>query len=275
MAAEEAACLMIYRSADWYDQLYPQATLWAEQCFQLAQVHASYPPGAVLDIGCGTGHALTRFAREGIECWGVDLLPMMVEAAKIRCPTANIRIGDMGHLELGRTFDVVISLGSVFAHALTNDDVRATLDAMAVHTNPGGILILEMLNGSAVLTGVIGPAELSVRLQKPGVTYRGDASFVIDRRRSRMQLTRVWHRNDQIAWAEQSEIRLMMPLELEGWLDQAGFNLVAIADNAAMELSELAGHRLWVVARRRASKAPSVERTGQIGSSLHPCGSRP
>ncbi|PSH56496.1 Mur ligase family protein [Phyllobacterium sophorae] len=252
--ATEAAPSVIYRSADWYDQLYPQALEWAQQSLEIVKTHADGQLEKVLDIGCGTGRALELFQGSGASAWGVDILPTMVAASQARCPDANVSLGDMRSLALDETFDAVISLGSVFAHALTDADVEATLGTIARLTRPGGLLVIHVLNGAAVLAGAVKPEDLSVGARADDGVYLGEATGTINRRNSRLVLKRIWRRDGKPVSEEQVEIRLMMPIEFQGWLDRAGFDVLAIADNAALEETNLDGQRLWVVARRRSSQ---------------------
>ncbi|QRM32594.1 cyclopropane-fatty-acyl-phospholipid synthase family protein [Microvirga sp. VF16] len=253
-SAFESAPGMIYRSAAWYDQLYPQAMEWAQQSLQIVTAHADGHLEKVLDIGCGTGRALDLFQRNGASAWGVDILPIMVAASEARCPAAHVSLGDMRSLALDEIFDAVISLGSVFAHALTDADVQATLGTIARLTRPGGLLVIHVLNAAAVLAGAVKPEDLSVSARADDGVYLGEATGRIQRRNSRLVLTRIWRRDGTPVSEEQVEIRLMMPIEFQGWLDRAGFDVLAIADNAALEETNLDGQRLWVVARRRSSQ---------------------
>ncbi|MDX8450221.1 class I SAM-dependent methyltransferase [Mesorhizobium captivum] len=193
----EDAQRVIYRSADWYDRLYPQAMEWAQQSLQIVKAHADGYVEKVFDIGCGTGRALELFQRNGASVWGVDILPTMVAASKARCPDANVSLGDMCSLALDETFDTAISLGSVFAHALTDADVQATLGTIARLTRPGGLLVIHVLNGAAVPAGDVKPEDLSVGARADDGDYHGEATGRIRRRDSRLLLKRIWHRDGE------------------------------------------------------------------------------
>ncbi|MGV3553335.1 MAG: class I SAM-dependent methyltransferase [Rhizobium sp.] len=255
MVIAEDTSRVIYRSAEWYDRLYPQSKDWAIQSLQIARAHVQGPIESVLDIGCGTGQAMEQFATSGASVRGIDILPTMVEAARRRCPAAEVAVADMRSLALDETFDIVLSLGSVFAHALTDADVRATLETMARVTRPDGLLLLHVLNGAAILTGTVRPEDLSVGAHARDGTYHGQATGTICLENSRLRLTREWRRDGEFVSREQVEIRLMMPIEFRNWLGMAGFDVIAIADNADLRPSALDGERLWILARRRLDAA--------------------
>jgi SAM-dependent methyltransferase len=99
-------------------------------------------PGRVLDIGCGPGHLLARFQRQGWDCVGTE---MDAEAAEI--PRAryglDIRTGAVERLGLpASSFDAVISW-----HTLEHmDDPAAALDEIARLLKGGGVALVSVPN---------------------------------------------------------------------------------------------------------------------------------
>jgi SAM-dependent methyltransferase len=104
-------------------------------------VAALAPAGvAVLDAGCGTGRIGQRLAELGFDVTGVDVDPAMVAVARERAPGVQWRVGDLAALDLGRTFDVVVSGGNVFPF-LPLDVLPAAVESIAVHLVPEGLLV--------------------------------------------------------------------------------------------------------------------------------------
>jgi ubiquinone/menaquinone biosynthesis C-methylase UbiE len=74
-------------------------------------------PNSVLDIGCGTGEILSMLTKHGIELYGIDPSPFMLELAEKRIrdsnagkfSTVNLRLGDSGHISFDRKFDIIFS----------------------------------------------------------------------------------------------------------------------------------------------------------------------
>ncbi|MDX8521776.1 class I SAM-dependent methyltransferase [Mesorhizobium dulcispinae] len=242
----------IYRSAEWYERLYPQAAQWAEDCFRLVHRFAERRPRSILDIGCGTGLALARFAGPDVERCGIDALPVMVKAARQRNPDATIGFGDMRDLHLGRRFDAVIMLGGVFSHAKTNEDVRRTMRVLAEHTHPGAVLVIEGINPCALLSGAAGRRSWSIDVEAHSNSYRGDAEISTDLPNSLFHLKRTWSIDDEVVEVENSDHRFMLPLEMEAHLNHHGFSLVGFADNGQLRPSDMSGPRAWSVAIRNA-----------------------
>lgn len=243
-----SAGLIAYAGGQRYDELFPDSRQRAQNCLTIVNEYARQPVRSVLDIGCGTGYALDSFARSVDELWGVDAQQEMVVASKARCPQAVVRTADMRTLELGRSFDVVICLGSTFIHAITNADIAASLQTMANHTTPGGLLVLEMLSGPAVLTGAVTAQNLNIGTEDGPL--HGVSTIELDLTRSQLHLTRNWYSHGQPKATEQTVYRLLMPAEIEAWLHWAGFQLIAVSDNVNLTTSDLRGQRLWIVARR-------------------------
>ncbi len=103
------------------------------------------PPGAqVLDLGCARGDFLKFASEEGLAVEGVDLHPVLAEAARERGFT--VHTGDLRELAegLGPRFDLV-TLWDVIEHV---DDPVAVLEACRKVLRPGGLLLFHTGNAS-------------------------------------------------------------------------------------------------------------------------------
>ena len=72
-----------------------------------------FAPTSVLDAGCGTGRVAIELARHGIDVVGVDVDASMLATARQLAPALTWVEADLAHLDLGRTFDVVVLAGNV------------------------------------------------------------------------------------------------------------------------------------------------------------------
>ena len=104
-------------------------------------------PTTVLDAGCGTGRVAIELARRSIDVVGVDLDPVMLDAARAKAPELDWRLGDIGTItvdgadaDMTREFDVVVLAGNVmiFLQPGTEATVVANL---ARHVARGGVLV--------------------------------------------------------------------------------------------------------------------------------------
>lgn len=97
-------------------------------------------PASVLDAGCGTGRVSIELARRGVETVGVDLDGDLLGRARAKAPALTWVHADLGQLDLGRTFDVVVLAGNVVP--FVKPAARAAAIAgCAHHVGPNGVLV--------------------------------------------------------------------------------------------------------------------------------------
>lgn len=96
---------------------------------------------SILDAGCGTGWMTERLLPFGAVV-GTDLADEVVDRAASRVPQARFVAGDIMSVEVGRDFDVVVSL-EVLSHVL---DQPAFLERLGSLLRPDGRLMLATQN---------------------------------------------------------------------------------------------------------------------------------
>ena len=137
---------MFTRTAAFYDTIYAaRGKDYAAEADAVAATIRAASPGAatLLDVGCGTGAHLARFAQLGFEVAGIDADPKMVSLARARLPDAPIEPADMTTFDLGRRFDAIVSLFGTTAYARVQPHLDETLARIAAHLRPGGIAVVE------------------------------------------------------------------------------------------------------------------------------------
>jgi SAM-dependent methyltransferase len=95
---------------------------------------------SLLELGVGGGHTLVHLADE-YECTAVDLSETMLANCRALIPQAELVIGDMRSVRLNKAFDVVF-IHDAIDYMLSEDDVRRTLETVAVHLKPGGLCVI-------------------------------------------------------------------------------------------------------------------------------------
>lgn len=95
----------------------------------------------ILDAGCGPGRTGGALARMGHTVVGVDLDPALIAAAEADHPGPTWITADLSTLDLGDTFDIIVSAGNVmtFLDPATRRDVLARL---AAHLADNGRLVI-------------------------------------------------------------------------------------------------------------------------------------
>jgi SAM-dependent methyltransferase len=107
----------------------------------------TYSGRRVLEVGCGAGTDLIRFARHGANVTGVDLSPASIALAvqnfAIEKRPAKLSVADGQVLPFrGATFDLVYAHGVV---QYTSDD-RALVDECRRVLKPGGLAVFQVYN---------------------------------------------------------------------------------------------------------------------------------
>jgi SAM-dependent methyltransferase len=103
---------------------------------------ASPSARTLLDVACGTGAHL-EILRRWYDAEGVDLSPEMLEVARARLPDIPLSVADMRILDLGRKFDAVTCLFSAIGYVTDLAGMRSTIQRLASHVAPGGVLIVD------------------------------------------------------------------------------------------------------------------------------------
>jgi SAM-dependent methyltransferase len=155
------------KSARIYDLLYTGTGIkdYDVEAADLHRIITEACPSArsLLDVACGTGAHLARL-RQWYSVEGADVSAAMLELANTRLPGVPLHLADMRKLDLGRRFDAVTCLFSSIGYITDSAELRSTIERLAAHVAPGGVLILD---------GWVRPGEWSD-------TYRGDPDVASD-----------------------------------------------------------------------------------------------
>lgn len=155
-------------------------------------LYASLAPagGTILELGAGTGRVAIALAERGFSITGVDLAPAMLEQAQAKraqlpadvAARLEFRRGDMGALDLKRTFDAVISPFFTLAHLPAGAAWRNAFSTIARHLPPGGLAAVHLPLASLMAqAGAFDPKravmELDAGAGKRLVLYVKDRRF--------------------------------------------------------------------------------------------------
>ncbi len=153
----DGASGLFSRYASFYDALYADKDYEAE-CDFLVLVLGEHGVGAgasILDLGSGTGNHDIPLARRGFEVTGVDRSAEMVGLAREKAAEAGMAVdfvvGDVRDIDLGRTFDAVVSMFAVVCYQLTNDDLLRMFTDVRRHLEAGGLFVFDGWFGPGVL----------------------------------------------------------------------------------------------------------------------------
>jgi SAM-dependent methyltransferase len=138
--------------AGWAARLYEPVLGWLLEGVRRAALTLSPPrPGMkVIDVGCGAGAMLARYAAAGCRVAGLDASPDMLSEARRRLgPGARLATGEAAALPFATgTADLVMA--TMLFHTLPEEGRPATLAEMArVAGNRGRVLIADYGPGRA------------------------------------------------------------------------------------------------------------------------------
>jgi len=160
----------------------------------------------------------------------------------------RLEVGDMRTLRLGRTFDVIMSMGSALMYALTDADVANTFETFIAHSHPGTLLILDLNNASSYLGGGHFKQTAELRVNAAEFCATAHSVYIFDRRRQLLIRRRTWSIAGEGEVEDCCEYRLFFPAELEHLLREHGFRVAGMFDNKDLNETELSGPRLYVPA---------------------------
>lgn len=147
--------------SDFYDLLYNDKDYTREVNYIDQIIKERFKDAkTILDLGCGTGIHANLLATMGYEVVGIDFSDDMIRIANekknnqyiLNSEKLNFYKGDVTNLELGKKFDVVLSLFHVFSYLNSNKSVLSGFETINKHLKLGGLAIFDFWYGPGVLT---------------------------------------------------------------------------------------------------------------------------
>jgi len=134
----------------YYDLLYHDKDYAGEvQYLRNVLVRQGIMQGDLLEFGSGTGRHGYLLADMGYRVHGIELSSEMVARA-LECPGFTCEQGDICTVQLGRTYDAVLSLFHVISYQTTNADVLSVFARAEEHVKPGGLFVFDFWYSPAV-----------------------------------------------------------------------------------------------------------------------------
>jgi SAM-dependent methyltransferase len=143
--------------------------------------------GPVADVGCGPGRITAHLAALGLDAFGIDLSPAMVEVARRDHPELRFEVGSMTGLGLADSALAGL-LGWYSLIHLPDEVIPGVLAHFHRVLRPGGLALLAFHVGdeSRLKTSGYGghPMRLHVHLRPPEriAGWLADAGFAVDTR---------------------------------------------------------------------------------------------
>jgi SAM-dependent methyltransferase len=147
------------RYSFFYDLLYRDKDYVAEADYVARRLlNWTTQARAILELGSGTGRHGRLLAQMGFDVHGIERSPQMLSLARAagdlsphKRGSFTCELGDICTINLGRTFDAVISLFHVMSYQTTNQALRSAFRVAADHLEPEGVFLFDVWHGPAVL----------------------------------------------------------------------------------------------------------------------------
>jgi len=141
--------------------------------------------GPVADVGCGPGHVTAYLHELGVDAFGIDLSPAMIDLARHDHPGLRFEVGSMTDLPLPDA-SVTALLASWSLIHIPDREVLGVLGHFRRVLRPGGLLLLgfHVGTGSRLKTQGYGghPMKVYVHRRTPdrASAWLRDAGFAIE-----------------------------------------------------------------------------------------------
>lgn len=215
--------------ARYYDLLYKEKDYAGEAAYIHALIQ-KFKPGAktILDLGCGTGKHDLCLSNLGYGVTGVDLSETMLAQARKRTVKNKPEFlhGDIRSADLGRKFDIIISLFHAISYQTTDNDALAAFRTANRHLKGGGLFLFDFWHGEGVLNDL--PSARVKHLEDDVVRIVRTAEPVLYNERNMVSVNYRIMATDKKSGRlselrETHEMRYFFLTELESFLSKSGF----------------------------------------------------
>lgn len=224
--------------------------------------HADAMPGAVLELGCGTGRLTLELARAGHEVVGVDqsshMLARMEERLAAEPDEVRSRVqlvkGDFTSVDLGRTFSLVMLPFNAVHHCRTTSEVLDLLNVVKRHMSENSRFVLDMYLPDPQLYA----RDPARRYEERWFNHPETGEELFSWEQAQYDVLNQIHRVTYVYQYQNGHrdavhlaLRMFYPAEWRGLIDLAGFDVVNEAqDFAGTPLTQRALKWVMVLARR-------------------------
>lgn len=141
--------------------------------------------GPVADVGCGPGRITAHLHERGVDAFGIDLSPAMVEVARRDHPALRFEVGSMTDLDLADASLAGLVAWYSLIH-VPDEEIGPVLAHFRRVLRPGGLLLVSFHVGdeSRLKTEGYGghPMKVHVHRRRPGrvADWLDDAGFAVE-----------------------------------------------------------------------------------------------
>ncbi|MFF2186279.1 class I SAM-dependent DNA methyltransferase [Streptomyces sp. NPDC058155] len=145
--------------------------------------------GQVADVGCGTGRVTAHLRQLGVDAFGIDLSPGMIEVARRDNPDLRFDLGSMTDLALADASVTGLVAWYSLIH-VPDDEIKSVLAHFKRVLRAGGPLLLSFHVGDEARLKTEGygghPMKVHVHRRQNAqlITWLNDAGFTVESHRT-------------------------------------------------------------------------------------------
>lgn len=222
--------------ARFYDLLYAQKDYGLEANYVLETLRHREPGlQSILELGCGTGGHARAFASQGLDVFGIDISPEMIELARSKFDdhsgqgSFSCAVGNICNFQSGRIFDVAVSLFHVMSYLTTNQAFVAALSNAASQIGAGGQFLFDVWHKEAVLAQRPEPRIRKISDARLSISRQATPILEADRDCVRINYDVVCEdleKGQTEKFSEQHVMRYFSPDDIARFAEEAGFKVL-------------------------------------------------
>jgi SAM-dependent methyltransferase len=216
--------------AELYDALYADKD-YAGECQFLREVFERYANPSVhslLDFGCGTGNHALPLASAGFQVVGVDRSAAMLERAQAKAKQRRADVKLSEHFPAVGNFDAILCLFAVVNYLPSRGAVVELLRTFCERLSPGGVVVIEGWNGTAV--PFLSESHKVKKISLGDKTWRRETKTKLHWREQHVdvQFECFEEPSPEPAFREVHPMRYYTPVETSGMVDEAGLDVLQV-----------------------------------------------
>lgn len=125
---------------------------YREQCDFVIRANGIWGNGGknYLDLACGSGILLARFAEAGFSCSGLDISADMLKLAQDRCPSATLICADMKELSASAPQDLISCFLYSTHYCASPAAISQTFAKVFAALAPGGLFCFDAVDKDSI-----------------------------------------------------------------------------------------------------------------------------
>jgi SAM-dependent methyltransferase len=229
--------------ANYYDLLYEDKN-YEEECDFIEEALKKYSGvkvASILELGSGTGGHAIPLAKRKYQITGIDASEGMLNRARQKAGLLGLKMDlqlcDIRNFEFGRKFDAIICMFAVLNYITQTSDIVKTLLNVKKHLNKGGLFIIDIWNGLAVMRILPSTRVKIIERDKTKIIRTVEPELDAVNHLCHNHYTMLVLEKDRVVEEikETHVIRYFFPQEIKYYLEQTGFEVLKMCEFPKMD----------------------------------------